>query len=157
MPRGQMCTKPAKVGRLASTLLNKSTWVLRNEGPPLLPPPGLRSVGGPKLLIWGLFGRGANLLKSDRPLTSSTPGWEGPSGLPCSHSAERVGPACAESAPRVAPGGSESPLCRAESPFGNAESAQQATKSHCGRWKLPLGSGKLRLGAFLFEPPTRSC
>ena len=27
------------------------------------PPPGLRSVGGPKLLKWGLFGRGSNLLK----------------------------------------------------------------------------------------------
>jgi len=27
-------------------------------------------VGGPKLLKWGLSGRGSNLLKSDRPLTS---------------------------------------------------------------------------------------
>ena len=34
----QMGTKPAKVGRLASTLLNKSTWVLRNEDPPSSPP-----------------------------------------------------------------------------------------------------------------------
>ena len=39
-------------------------------------PPPIRSVGGPKLLKWGLSGRGSNLLNwSDRPLTSSTPGW----------------------------------------------------------------------------------
>ena len=67
--RVQMGTKPAKVGHLqslgVSTLL-KSTSVLRNED---LPPPGVRSVGGPKLLKWGLSGRGSNLLKSDRPLT----------------------------------------------------------------------------------------
>ena len=34
---------------------------------------GLRSAGGPKLLNWGLSGQGSNLLKSDRPLTSTTP------------------------------------------------------------------------------------
>ena len=34
------------------------------------------AAGGPKLLKWGLSasGRGSNLLKSDRPLTSTTPG-----------------------------------------------------------------------------------
>jgi hypothetical protein len=31
-------------------------------------------VAGPKLLKWGTSGRGSNLLKSDRPLTSRTPG-----------------------------------------------------------------------------------
>jgi hypothetical protein len=39
------------------------------------PQKGLRSAGGPKLLKRGLSGRGSNLLKSDRPLTSRTPGW----------------------------------------------------------------------------------
>ena len=29
------------------------------------------------MLKWGLSGRGSNLLKSDRPLMSSTPGWLG--------------------------------------------------------------------------------
>jgi hypothetical protein len=32
------------------------------------------AAGGPKLLKWGLSGRGSNLLKSDRPLPSRTPG-----------------------------------------------------------------------------------
>jgi hypothetical protein len=34
-------------------------------------------MGGPKSLKWGLSGRGSNLLKSDRPLMSTTPGWPG--------------------------------------------------------------------------------
>ena len=38
-------------------------------------------MGGPKLLKWGLSGRGSNLksnlLKSDPPLTSTTPRWYG--------------------------------------------------------------------------------
>jgi len=41
---------------------------------------GLRSAGGPKLLKWGLSGRGSNLLKSDRPLTPSSRSRLGPRG-----------------------------------------------------------------------------
>ena len=41
---------------------------------------GLRSTGGPDLLKWGLpggAGEGSNLLKSRRPLMSTTPPWSG--------------------------------------------------------------------------------
>ena len=62
----------ARVGHLGVTLLKMS--VLRNQDLMQdLPPPGLRSAGGPKLLKWGLPGRGSNLLKFGRPLTSTTP------------------------------------------------------------------------------------
>ena len=47
----------AKVRRFGAT---------KTSPPP--PPPGLRSAGGPKLLKWGLPGRGSNVLKSRRPL-----------------------------------------------------------------------------------------
>jgi len=49
LPRGQMCTKPAKVGRLASTLL-KYVGSRRNEDPP--PPSPL--LGLSAALKWGL-------------------------------------------------------------------------------------------------------
>jgi len=68
----QMGTKPAKVGRLQSLAVVNSAKV-RRFCATKTPPPCLRSVGGPKLLKWGLSGRGSNLLKSDRPLTSTTP------------------------------------------------------------------------------------
>ena len=70
--RVQMGTKPAKVGRLASTLLKYVGSAQRRPPPPRQ---AFRSVGGPKLLKWGLSERGSNLLKSDRPFTSTTPGW----------------------------------------------------------------------------------
>jgi hypothetical protein len=79
--RVQMGTKPAKVGRLRSLGVNSAkvrVGSAHNEDLPVPPrpppPPGFRSVGGPKLLKWGLSGRGSNLLKSDPPLTSTTPG-----------------------------------------------------------------------------------
>jgi hypothetical protein len=93
--RTQMGTKPAKVGRLASTLLKYVGSAQRSAfpAPPPFGPPNTAShkkvfapqnkvfaVGGPKLLKWGLSGRGSNLLKSDPPLlyarlraTSTTP------------------------------------------------------------------------------------
>ena len=71
-PRGQMW---------APNLLKSATWrhnsLLKYVGsaqrrPEDLPPPGLRSAGGPKLLKWGLpgegTGEGSNLLKCGRPL-----------------------------------------------------------------------------------------
>jgi hypothetical protein len=41
--------------------------VARHPDPPPPHPPGLRSVGGPKLRKWGLSGRGSNLLTKVRP------------------------------------------------------------------------------------------
>ena len=89
--REQMGTKPAKVGRLAPCLLNrvrtpvfvdKLSTIVDNLSTKtrfwLFSQKGLRSAGGPKLLKWGLSGRGSNLLKSGRPLTSTTP----PGSLP---------------------------------------------------------------------------
>ena len=84
-----MGTKPAKVGRLAPCLINQGSnpGNIPYPGIPekarytcgiglfwLFSQKGLRSVGGPKLLKSGLPGRGSNLLKSGRPLTSRTPG-----------------------------------------------------------------------------------
>ena len=61
--------KPAKVGHLQSLGVNSAK--VRRFCATKTPPPGLRSVGGPKLLKWGLSRRGSNLLKSDQPLTST--------------------------------------------------------------------------------------
>ena len=58
----QNLQKSVTCSRLASTLL-KYVGSVRNEDPRPYPAPGLRSVGGPKLLKWGLSGRGSNLLK----------------------------------------------------------------------------------------------
>ena len=55
--------KSVACSRLASTLLKYVGSAQRR--PP--PPPGLRSVGGPKLLKWGLSGRGSNLLSPGTP------------------------------------------------------------------------------------------
>ena len=81
--RAQMGTKPAKVGRLGP----RCAKVRRGPHPAPTGASAKRSsihaaskvakvgaAGGPKLLKWGLSGRGSNLLKSDRPLTSSSPG-----------------------------------------------------------------------------------
>ena len=62
--REQMGTKPAKLGRLQSLGVNSAKvrrFCATKTSPP--PPQGLRSVGGPKLLKWGLSGRGSNLLQ----------------------------------------------------------------------------------------------
>ena len=67
-----MGTKPAKVGRLAPGVL-KYVGSAQRRPPPPRSSLRARSVGGPKLLKWGLSGRGSNLLKSDRPLTSLEP------------------------------------------------------------------------------------
>jgi hypothetical protein len=69
-----MCTTPAKVGRLASTLLN-GTSVLRNEDPP--PPPPSRSSlrGRTKVAKVGpLRARVKSAKVPPTPLTSSAPG-----------------------------------------------------------------------------------
>jgi len=61
--REQMGTKPAKLGRLQSLGVNSAKvrrfCATQTSLPP--PPPGLFSVGGPKLLKWGLSrGEGQN-------------------------------------------------------------------------------------------------
>ena len=81
-----MGTKPAKVGRMAPCLLNQGSNpgntrvhlkksqvypVFRCFG--LFSQKGLRSVGGTKLLKWGLPGRGSNLLESPRLLYVYSP------------------------------------------------------------------------------------
>ena len=67
---------PAKQGSNPQTILStKKTYFCPPAGSGLFSQKGLRSAGGPKLLKWGLPGRGSNLLKSGRPLTSTTPRW----------------------------------------------------------------------------------
>ena len=59
--RVQMGTKPAKFGHLQSLGVNSAKvrrFCATKTSP--FPPPGLRSVGGPKLLKWGTSGRGSN-------------------------------------------------------------------------------------------------
>jgi hypothetical protein len=71
---------------------------LRNEDLPPPPPPQVFAPwADQKLLKWGLSGRGSNLLKSDRPLTSSTPGWSATHRAIRSAAARRA-PGCGNSA-----------------------------------------------------------
>ena len=101
--RGEMCTKPAKVGRLASTLLKYvSSAQRRPSSPPPHTPPASSLRGRTKVAKVGpLRTRVKNLLKSDRPLTSTTPTRASATNRPLmglQHPAPRVAPSRAHSA-----------------------------------------------------------